>query len=100
MTRRDTEHDEHPGARALRLHAAALPPVPDTYEDLNARRCAAQTTRYGTVLDRHGRQLCDVERHRPAHLPDTGRGPDSVQGHRALARPADRVACREIRRPD
>jgi hypothetical protein len=37
------------------LHAAALPPVPDTYEDLNARRCAAQTTRYGTVLDRHGR---------------------------------------------
>ena len=59
MTRRDTDHGdvlpEHPGARALRLHAAALPPVPDTYEGLNARRCAAQTTRYGTVLDRHGR---------------------------------------------
>jgi hypothetical protein len=55
MTKRDAEHNEHPGARALRLHAAALPPVPDTYEDLNARRCAAQTTRHGTVLDRHGR---------------------------------------------
>mgnify|MGYP003133193420 CR=1 FL=1 len=48
-------HHEHPGLLALRLHKAALPPVPDTYEDLNARRCAAQTTRYGTVLDRHGR---------------------------------------------
>ena len=32
MTTHDTDHDdvlnEHPGARALRLHAAALPPVP------------------------------------------------------------------------
>jgi len=56
MTRRDTEHHEHPGLRVLRLHAAALPPVPDTYEDLNARRrVAGQTTRHGTVLDRHGR---------------------------------------------
>ena len=43
MTRRNTDHCAH------------CEPVPDTYEDLNARRCAAQTTRYGTVLDRHGR---------------------------------------------